>query len=165
MALVKRDRAASTHLDPVERLFGDLPTWMRWPTRVWPTEDFVRVDEYREDSTLVVRAEMPGIDPDKDVEVTLSDEVLHIGAERREGEEGRGQGLLPPGTALRLVQPGPSPPSRRQGVRCEGQLQGRNPGDPGFIAEGRTGKGPSQGSGHQSHLTFSDVRGRPVTSS
>ena len=91
MALVKRDRAASTHLDPVERLFGDLPTWMRWPTRVWPTEDFVRVDEYREDSTLVVRAEMPGIDPDKDVEVTLSDEVLHIGAERREEKKDEGR--------------------------------------------------------------------------
>jgi len=92
MALVKRERAASTHLDPVERLFGDLPTWMRWPARGWPTtEDFVRVDEYREDSTLVVRAEMAGIDPDKDVEVTVSDDVLHISAERREEKKDEGK--------------------------------------------------------------------------
>ena len=90
-ALVKRDRAASTHLDPFERLFGDLPMWMRWPARVWPTEDFVRVDEYREDSTLVVRAEMAGIDPEKDVEISVSDGVLHIGAERREEKKDEGK--------------------------------------------------------------------------
>ena len=27
MAIVKRDRTASTHLDPFERLFGGLPAW------------------------------------------------------------------------------------------------------------------------------------------
>jgi len=91
MAIVKRDRAASTHMEPFERLFGDLPTWMRWPVRGWPTEDFVRVDEYREDSTLVVRAEMAGIDPEKDVEITVSDGVLHIDAERREEKKDEGK--------------------------------------------------------------------------
>ena len=33
--------------------------------------------------TLVVRAEMPGIDPDKDVEITVSDGMLQLSAERR----------------------------------------------------------------------------------
>jgi len=64
---------------------------MRWPVRGWPTEDFVRVDEYREDSTLVVRAEMAGIDPEKDVEITVSDGVLHIDAERREEKKDEGK--------------------------------------------------------------------------
>jgi HSP20 family protein len=45
------------------------------PMRV---EDFVRDDSY------VIRAELPGIDPDKDVEVTVADGMLTIKAERQE---------------------------------------------------------------------------------
>jgi HSP20 family protein len=41
-------------------------------------EDFVRDDSY------VIRAELPGIDPEKDVEVTVADGILTIKAERRE---------------------------------------------------------------------------------
>ncbi len=40
---------------------------------------------------LVVRAEMPGIDPDKDVDITVSDGMLHISAERTEEEEKKGR--------------------------------------------------------------------------
>ena len=42
----------------------------------------MKVEEFRDGDTLVVRAEMPGIDPDKDVEVTVSDNMLHLRAER-----------------------------------------------------------------------------------
>lgn len=44
----------------------------------------LRVEDRREDDRYVVRAEIPGIDPDKDVEITVSDGVLSIAAERRE---------------------------------------------------------------------------------
>ena len=44
----------------------------------------MKLEEFEEDGTLVVRAEMPGIDPDKDVEITMSDNVLRISAERKE---------------------------------------------------------------------------------
>jgi len=54
--------------------------------REWATEELIRVDEYRENGSLVVRAELPGIDPDKDVEITVSDGMLRIAAERREEE-------------------------------------------------------------------------------
>jgi len=61
----------------------------------WPeTEDLIRVEEYREDGTLVVRADLPGIDPDKDVELTVSDGMLYIRAERREEEKREDQGYL-----------------------------------------------------------------------
>jgi HSP20 family protein len=43
----------------------------------------MKVEEFRDGDTLVVRAEMPGIDPDKDVEITVSDGMLHLSAERR----------------------------------------------------------------------------------
>jgi HSP20 family protein len=43
----------------------------------------MKIEEFQEDGTLVVRAELPGVDPDKDVEVTVTDHVLRIKAERR----------------------------------------------------------------------------------
>jgi HSP20 family protein len=56
--------------------------------------DLIRVEEFREDGTLVIRADLPGIDPDKDVELTVSDGMLHIGAERREEEKREEKGYL-----------------------------------------------------------------------
>lgn len=44
----------------------------------------LRVEEYRDSDAMVVRAELPGIDPEEDVDVTVSDGVLHIRGERRE---------------------------------------------------------------------------------
>jgi HSP20 family protein len=43
-----------------------------------------RVEERMEDDELVVRADLPGVDPDKDVEITLTDHTLRIQAERRQ---------------------------------------------------------------------------------
>ncbi|HZK60003.1 MAG TPA: Hsp20/alpha crystallin family protein [Cryobacterium sp.] len=62
--------------DTVRRFFeGD------WET---PT---LKVEEYQDGNTLVVKAEMPGIDPDKDVDISISDGMLHIQAEREEKSE------------------------------------------------------------------------------
>ena len=72
--------------------------WSTWPLSSLALElprDVMgmRVEEYNEGDTLVVRAEMPGIDPDKDVEITVVDGLLTISAERREesteGKEGK----------------------------------------------------------------------------
>jgi HSP20 family protein len=46
--------------------------------------DAMRIEERREGDELVVKAEMPGLDPDKDVEITVSDNTLRLTAERRE---------------------------------------------------------------------------------
>lgn len=51
------------------------------------THGFLRVEEYVEDNSCVIRAELPGIDPDKDVEVTVEDGILHIRAHREERSE------------------------------------------------------------------------------
>src|SRR5215203_654530 len=48
-----------------------------------PGEDLIRVDEYRDGNTEVIRAELPGIDPDEDLEVTVADGMLRISAERK----------------------------------------------------------------------------------
>lgn len=78
----------SSSFEIIDQLFDD---WMRslavrrpfdLPPN-WPDEGLIRLDQYREDTTEVIRAEMPGIDPDKDVEITVADGMLQIRAERR----------------------------------------------------------------------------------
>jgi len=49
----------------------------------------MRVEEGVEDGRYVVRAEMPGINPEKQAEVTLSKGILTIHAERPEGADGK----------------------------------------------------------------------------
>ncbi|NYH84066.1 Hsp20/alpha crystallin family protein [Actinopolymorpha cephalotaxi] len=49
----------------------------------------VRVEDYLEEGTYVLRAELPGVDPDKDVEITVDEGMLTVKAERR--EEGRSE--------------------------------------------------------------------------
>ena len=57
-------------------------------------DDLLRVDEFRENGTLVIRADLPGIDPDPDVELTVSDGMLDIRAERREEDKREDKGYL-----------------------------------------------------------------------
>jgi HSP20 family protein len=73
----------------------DWPAWFGRQFEDWlPEVKFetlgkggVRVEEFSEDGTLVVRAELPGIDPDTDVEISVHDGVLHIKGERTEHQE------------------------------------------------------------------------------
>ena len=89
--LQRRDKdtgGASSPFGRLDRLFDE---WMRsMPMRrpmgmPWEPqgEEMIGVDEYRDGQTQVIRAELPGIDPDKDVELTVSDGMLRIDAERR----------------------------------------------------------------------------------
>ncbi|HZM84413.1 MAG TPA: Hsp20/alpha crystallin family protein [Candidatus Limnocylindrales bacterium] len=69
----------------------------------------IRLEKYRKDDKLVVLAEMPGIDPAKDVSVTAQDGVLRVVAVRLKEIDEVGHSefhygtfyrtiLLPPGT-------------------------------------------------------------------
>lgn len=88
MALLKRE-ARPAPLDVFDRFFPDWPGLFRRPMPMWPEglEEMIRVEEFTEDGTLVVRADLPGIDPDKDVEITVAEGMLRIEAERREEEK------------------------------------------------------------------------------
>ena len=76
-----------------DRLFEEWARMTPFPFW-WGGWDLIRVEEYREDGTLVVRADLPGIDPGKDVELSVSHGMLHIEAERREEEKRAGKGYL-----------------------------------------------------------------------
>jgi len=96
MALLKHEGSSQEMVprakDLFDRVFDDRLDFFRRPVLLWPGEGAgVHVEEFREDGTLVVRAELAGIDPDKDVEISVSDHTLHIEAERREEEKKEGR--------------------------------------------------------------------------
>jgi len=55
-------------------------------------EAWIRTEEFHDGDTLVVRAELPGSDPQKDIEITVSSGVVHIRAHREQKEEHREDG-------------------------------------------------------------------------
>jgi HSP20 family protein len=82
----------------LHRWFTD---WLDFPELFRPfegmrpmTEDRIRVEEELKDDTLVVRAEVPGIDPDKDAEIYVSDGMLHLRVERRQEIEEEDKGRI-----------------------------------------------------------------------
>ena len=103
MALLKRESASPEALDVFSRLDRTFDEWARsWPFHGavearWPRlmpDDVIRIDEFRQNSTLVIRADIAGIDPDKDVTLTVADGMLHIAAERRSEEKEEGKGYV-----------------------------------------------------------------------
>ena len=67
---------------------GEMVDWLESvaPFRPVLTEGFIPIEEYREEGGYVVRADLPGLDPDKDVTVTVDDGYLVIHGERRQEE-------------------------------------------------------------------------------
>jgi HSP20 family protein len=91
-------------VSPLTELFDWLESG--WPAVAeWRREAMhvLRVEDRREDDRYVVRAEIPGIDPDKDLEITVSDGVLTIAAERREEVSEKGRSEFHYGSFLRRV--------------------------------------------------------------
>jgi HSP20 family protein len=70
---------------------ADVVDWLDWPLMALrPVAGHpMRVEDYRKGDEYVLRAELPGVDPEKDIEVTASRGVLTIKAVRREDTEGR----------------------------------------------------------------------------
>lgn len=79
MELVKRDR-------------GDLVETLRRFMGMDLEQGWLRIEEFVDDGTLVVRAELPGIDPDEDVDISVVGGVLRISAEREERTENKDKG-------------------------------------------------------------------------
>jgi HSP20 family protein len=78
--LMRRERPLFTDLfDWLEGEFPALPVF-----RPLIGAQMVRVEDYVDDGHYVLRAELPGIDPKKDVDIMIENDVLTIKAERRE---------------------------------------------------------------------------------
>jgi HSP20 family protein len=80
--LIKKAQRELDRPDWFPRWFGEWPdSW-----RDLMEGATMKIEEFEDDGYLVVRAEMPGIDPDEDVEITVDDHRLHLRAERRSEE-------------------------------------------------------------------------------
>ena len=68
-------------------MFPDLADWLESPWTGPPPfmmAQTFRVEEMVRDNRYVIRAELPGLDPEKDIEVTVEGRTLTIHAERRQ---------------------------------------------------------------------------------
>jgi HSP20 family molecular chaperone IbpA len=85
------------------RLFGDMTDWFEseFPFR---TGHLIRVEDSLTDSEYRVRAELPGLDPEKDIQVSVDSGLLIIHAERREEEQTRSRTEFRYGSLQRAVR-------------------------------------------------------------
>ena len=89
---------------------------------------FVRIEDYFEDGIYVLRAEVPGLDPEKDLELTMTSDTLSIRGERREEEQDKRHHEIHYGEFIRSVRLPQG--SRTEGVKAtydDGVLEVRIP--------------------------------------
>jgi HSP20 family molecular chaperone IbpA len=84
------------------RLFGDMTDWFELDfPRPMPA---IRFEDRLSDQEYVLRAELPGLDPEKEVQITALHGVLTVKAERREEETSRHRSEFRYGTVQRSVR-------------------------------------------------------------
>ena len=89
---------------------------------------YVRIEDFLEDGTYVVRAELPGIDPAKDVEVTVDHDLLTIKGERREETKEKNRREFPYGSCSRTISlPGGAKADEVAATYTDGVLEVRVP--------------------------------------
>ena len=88
-------------------LFPDLADWLESPWTGPPpflTGQVFRLEEAMRDDRYVVRAELPGLDPENDIEVTVEGRILTIRAERRQQDNGPCRSEFRYGSLARAVR-------------------------------------------------------------
>ncbi|MET7480783.1 Hsp20/alpha crystallin family protein [Streptomyces sp. NPDC005648] len=96
----------------IERLPGwpALPDLFGWvegglpAAHTVPGTHGIRIEEHLEEGTYVLRAELPGIDPAKDVEITVTEGLLTLRAERAAETTGKHHTEFRYGTFTRSVR-------------------------------------------------------------
>ena len=85
----------------LSEIFEGFPSW----ASVRPVfgNRVIRVEDEMKDGNYEVRAEIPGVDPVKDVDITVRDGVLTIKAERTEKKESNGRSEFSYGSFMRSV--------------------------------------------------------------
>jgi HSP20 family protein len=82
---------AQREMDSLMRRFFERPSTSLWEAPA-TTRWVPAVDVFSRGDDLVVRAELPGIDPEKDVEISLHENTLLIRGERRHEKRMEGNG-------------------------------------------------------------------------
>ncbi len=86
--------------------WGDMLDWIEsGPALGFPgLTHSIRVEDFEEDGTYVLRAELPGVDPDTDIEVGVSGDVLTISGSRQEEERDKNHSEFRYGSFSRSVR-------------------------------------------------------------
>ena len=108
-------------LAELSEVFTEFPTWADLPLIV-DTQP-MRLEDEMEDGHYVVRAEIPGIDPAKDVDITVRDGRMTIKAERTEKKEAKGRSEFRYGSFVRSVML----PTGGQRRRHQSHIRQRHP--------------------------------------
>ncbi len=66
--------------------FADMLSWLDDADRGFGLMSQVRVEDFVDEGTYVLRADIPGVDPDKDLDVRVQDGHLVVRGERKEEE-------------------------------------------------------------------------------
>ena len=85
----------------ISDLFAGFPAWPG--LRPALGDHILRVEDELKDGSYEVRAEIPGVNPEKDVDVSVRDGVLTIKAERSEKKETNGHSEFSYGSFVRSV--------------------------------------------------------------
>jgi predicted unusual protein kinase regulating ubiquinone biosynthesis (AarF/ABC1/UbiB family)/HSP20 family molecular chaperone IbpA len=88
-------------------MFPDLADWLEAPWTGPPpflAGQVFRLEETIRDDRYVIRAELPGLDPDNDIEVTVDGRILTIRAERRRQDNGPYRSEFRYGSLARAVR-------------------------------------------------------------
>ena len=88
-------------------MFPDLADWLESPWTGPPpflTGQVFRLEETIRDDRYVIRAELPGLDPENDIEVTVDGRILTIRAERRQQDSGPYRSEFRYGSLARAVR-------------------------------------------------------------
>jgi predicted unusual protein kinase regulating ubiquinone biosynthesis (AarF/ABC1/UbiB family)/HSP20 family molecular chaperone IbpA len=88
-------------------VFPDLADWLESPWTGPPpflTSHVFRLEETIRDNRYVIRAELPGLDPENDIEVTVDGRILTIRAERRQQDTGPHRSEFRYGSLARAVR-------------------------------------------------------------
>lgn len=81
-----------------------LPDVFSWLEAGWPfATSSMRVEQYVDDDRYVVRAELPGFDPEKEIQVSVDHGHLVVTAHRAQEEHGRGRSEFHYGTFSRTL--------------------------------------------------------------
>ena len=80
-------------------LLSELMTWMG----ATEPEPQIKIEEFVEGDRRMIRADMPGVDPRKDIELTVEGNLLHLRGERRAEEHDEHRSEIRYGCFERLI--------------------------------------------------------------
>jgi HSP20 family molecular chaperone IbpA len=99
MSILPAKRHQRSLFPELSELFAAFPSM----AGLRPASGTLLLEDEVKDGHYVVRAEIPGVDPDKDIDITLCDGQLTIKAERSEKKEFDGRSEFSYGSFVRTV--------------------------------------------------------------